>query len=189
MTKKPDGQSCRRLRWSVTAEPGRGLPVRGYSHPIITRCGSRRLRGSAWRCSVLAANPAACSSVCRLSLGSAIHSRMTVLPDFLACSSWFSFVAPTGRRSPIAGPKSTRPAPSPRPGTRQAGHRKHDLETFLDGRYDHAERPRQLWRGQPNSGRRVRLCRSVCPYVRSDIVGSTALPRSIAPASAIGLRC
>jgi hypothetical protein len=58
---------------------GHGFPVRGSSQPIITRYGSRRLRGSSWRCSVFAAKPAVCSSVCRLSRGSAIHSRMTVL--------------------------------------------------------------------------------------------------------------
>jgi hypothetical protein len=65
-------QDLRRSAW------GQGLPVRGSNQSINTRCGSRRVRGSPWRCAAFAAKSAVYSSVCLFSRGSAIHSRMIV---------------------------------------------------------------------------------------------------------------
>jgi len=53
---------------------GYGLPMRGNSHLIICRYGSP-LEGI--RSIAFLAKGLACSSVCRLSFGSDIHSRMT----------------------------------------------------------------------------------------------------------------
>jgi hypothetical protein len=55
---------------------GQGLPTRSKSHPITFWYGSRRLRWNSFCCTALLAKAAACSSVCRLSFGSFIHSRM-----------------------------------------------------------------------------------------------------------------
>jgi len=64
---------------AFSIEHSQGFPVRGSNHPKITRCGARRLRGRSWRCIALATKLAVCSSVCRLSRGSPIHSRMMAL--------------------------------------------------------------------------------------------------------------
>src|SRR5450759_4234612 len=60
-------------------EHSQGFPVRGSNQPNITRCGARRLRGSSWRCIAFLTKLVVCSSVCRLSRESPIHSRMTAL--------------------------------------------------------------------------------------------------------------
>ena len=56
-----------------------GLPGAWQHQPNITRCGARRLRGSSWRCIAFLTKLVVCSSVCRLSRESPIHSRMTAL--------------------------------------------------------------------------------------------------------------
>src|SRR5664280_2437904 len=56
-----------------------GFAVLGISQPFSTRCGDLLLRGSSKRCRAATTKLAVCSSVFRLSRGSDIHSRMTVL--------------------------------------------------------------------------------------------------------------
>src|SRR4029077_8176320 len=64
--------------------PDQDLPARGKSHPINFlygsrrnfRDGSRRLRWNSFFSAAVLANAATCSSVCLLSFGRAIHSRM-----------------------------------------------------------------------------------------------------------------
>ena len=65
--------------------PDHDLPARGKSHPINFwygsrrnfRDGSRRLRWNSFFWAAVLANAATCSSVCLLSFGRAIHSRMS----------------------------------------------------------------------------------------------------------------
>jgi hypothetical protein len=69
---------------SAAVLPGHDLPARGKSHPInfwygLRRnfwFGLRRLRWNSFCWAAFLANAATCSSVCRLSFGRVIHSRM-----------------------------------------------------------------------------------------------------------------
>src|SRR4029077_16052092 len=78
--------------------PDHDLPARGKSHPINfwygarrNFCdGSRRLRWNSFFWTAVLANAAACSSVCLLSFGRAIHSRMI----FRRVSWSFMFAVP-----------------------------------------------------------------------------------------------
>jgi len=89
------------------------LPARGKSHPITFWYGSRRnlwsgslrLRWNSFCSVAFLANATTCSSVCRLSFGSAIHSRM-----IFRRVSWSSiFAAPWLILSGIAGRVRERP--------------------------------------------------------------------------------
>jgi hypothetical protein len=68
-----------RSRFRKAGMYSHGFPVLGSNQPIITCCGSRRLRGSWCFCTALAAKSAVCSLLRRLSCGRAIHSRMISL--------------------------------------------------------------------------------------------------------------
>ena len=79
------GNSMKRVSDSQRRRAARhNLPARGKSHPITfwygSRrnfwSGSRRLRWNLFCWVAFLANATTCSSVCRLSFGSAIHSRM-----------------------------------------------------------------------------------------------------------------
>jgi hypothetical protein len=67
------GEGRRAIRTNQHLLYGHGLPMRGNSHPIIRRYGSA-LDGI--RSIAFLAKGSACSSVCRLSFASDIHSRM-----------------------------------------------------------------------------------------------------------------
>jgi hypothetical protein len=91
--------------WQPLAS-NQGRPVRGRSHPMITSCGVRRLRGRLCRWIAALAKASACWPDCRFSRASAIHSRMTARRTF-GLAIWIPFFEePTetlaGRRIPVS---------------------------------------------------------------------------------------
>jgi hypothetical protein len=64
--------------------------VRGRSHPMITSCGVRRLRGRVCRWTAAFAKASACWPDCRFPRASAIHSRMMARRTF-GLAIWIPF--------------------------------------------------------------------------------------------------
>ena len=64
--------------------------MRGRSHPMITSCGVRRLRGRLCRWTAAFAKASACWKDCRFPRASAIHSRMMARRTF-GLAIWIPF--------------------------------------------------------------------------------------------------
>ena len=79
--------------------------MRGRSHPMMTSCGVRRLRGRLCRSTAAFAKASACWPDCRFPRASAIHSRMMARRTF-GLAIGYPFEEPTetlpGRRIPVS---------------------------------------------------------------------------------------